>query len=112
MPIQTDLSVAPYYDDFNETKNYHRILFKPGVAVQTREVNQLQTILQNQIERFGDNIYTKGTIIDGCNFQYNAAYPYVKIRDLQVDGEPVVIGASTLFSNSLYFINSSSYFCL
>ena len=104
MPIQTDLSVAPYYDDFNETKNYHRILFKPGVAVQTREVNQLQTILQNQIERFGDNIYTKGTIIDGCNFQYNAAYPYVKIRDLQVDGEPVVIGAY----ESLFAVSSSN----
>jgi hypothetical protein len=93
MPIQTDLSVAPYFDDYNETKSYYQILFKPGVALQTRELNQLQTILQNQIERFGDNIFVKGTIINGCNFTYDNAYPYVKILDLQVDGQPVNVGA-------------------
>ena len=74
MPIQTDLSISPYFDDFTESKNYHKILFKPAVAVQTRELNQLQTILQNQIERFGDNIFAKGTIISGCNFQYYRNY--------------------------------------
>ena len=39
----------PYWDDFNPDKNFHRILFKPGVAVQARELTQAQTILQNQI---------------------------------------------------------------
>jgi hypothetical protein len=92
MPIQTDLSVEPYFDDFNESSNYHKILFKPGVALQTREINQLQTILQNQVEKFGDNIFKKGSIIDGCNFTYDSQYPYAKIKDLQVDGEPVALG--------------------
>ena len=91
MPIQTDLSVSPYFDDFDPKKNYEKILFKPSVAIQAREMNQLQTIIQNQIERFGDNIYTKGTIVDGCNFVYNDKYDYVKILDLQLDGEPVVL---------------------
>jgi len=85
MPIQTDLSVAPYYDDFSQSNDYYKILFKPGVAVQVRELNQLQTILQNQIEQFGDNIFTRGTIINGCNFHYYPTYPYVKVNDLQVD---------------------------
>ena len=49
MPIQTDLSVSPYFDDFDENKDYYRVLFKPGVAVQVRELNQLQSILQKQI---------------------------------------------------------------
>lgn len=89
MPIQTDLSRAPYYDDYNEKDNYHRILFKPSVAVQVRELNQLQTILQNQIERFGDNVYKRGTIIDGCNFIFFNDLPYVKINDTQLDGAPV-----------------------
>jgi len=48
MPIKTDLNVNPYFDDFDEEKLFHRILFKPGVAVQARELTQLQTILQNQ----------------------------------------------------------------
>jgi len=89
MPINTDLNVSPYFDDYNEKDDYYKILFKPGVAVQVRELNQLQTILQKQIERFGDNIYKRGTIIDGCNFLFHNPLPYVKINDLETDGTPI-----------------------
>lgn len=88
MALDTNLNVDPFYDDFDETKNFHRILFRPSVAVQARELTQLQTILQNQIERFGDNIYSEGTIIQGCNFQYDTQYNYVKLPDVRVDGQP------------------------
>ena len=47
MGLQTDLNLAPYYDDYDETKDFYRILFRPGVAVQVRELNQLQSIIQN-----------------------------------------------------------------
>ena len=93
MPINTDLNVSPYFDDYNEKDDYYKILFKPGVAVQVRELNQLQTILQKQIERFGDNIYKRGTIIDGCNFLFHNPLPYAKINDLQTDGAPVNVSA-------------------
>lgn len=93
MPINTDLNVSPYFDDYNEKDDYYKILFKPGVAVQVRELNQLQTILQKQIERFGDNIYKRGTIIDGCNFLFHNPLPYVKINDLETDGTPVNVSA-------------------
>jgi len=93
MPIQTDLSRSPYFDDYKEIDNYHKILFKPSVAVQVRELNQLQTILQNQIERFGDNVYKRGTIIDGCNFTFHSNLPYVKIDDVQTDGAPVNVSS-------------------
>ena len=36
--ISTDLNVDPYYDDYNEEKNFHQILFRPGLAVQAREL--------------------------------------------------------------------------
>jgi hypothetical protein len=91
MPIQTDLNVNPYYDDFDPNKNYYKILFKPGIGVQVREINQLQTLLQNQIEHFGDNIYQKGTIIAGCNFIFHNPLKYVKIKDNEPDGTPIVI---------------------
>ena len=83
MSIDTDLNVSPYFDDFDETKNFHRVLFKPAVAVQARELTQLQTILQNQIERFGDNILREGTIVKGCNFVEVADIGYIKILGLQ-----------------------------
>ena len=89
MPLQTNLNVTPYWDDFNETKDFHKILFRPGVSVQTRELNQLQTILQNQVERFGDHLFKSGTIVSGCNFTYNSLASYVKLLDLQDDGQPV-----------------------
>ena len=57
MPIKTDLNVTPYFDDFDEDKKFHRVLFRPSVPVQARELTQLQTILQNQVERFGDHVF-------------------------------------------------------
>jgi len=91
MSIQTDLSVSPYFDDYNERNDYYKILFRPGVSVQTRELNQLQTILQKQIERFGDNIFKTGTIVSGCNITFNVNLKYVKLKDLQTDSNPVVV---------------------
>jgi hypothetical protein len=59
----TLFNIDPYYDDFNEDKKFLRIMFKPGYALQAREVTQLQTILQNQIERFGSNIFENGSVV-------------------------------------------------
>ena len=63
---------APYNDDFNtsslEGKNYLRILFKPGLSVQVRELNQLQSMLQSQIDKFGKSVYEEGPVLDGSTF--------------------------------------------
>ena len=47
MPQETNLNVAPYFDDYNKDGNYYKILFKPGYPVQARELTQTQSILQN-----------------------------------------------------------------
>ena len=57
MALTTDFNVDPYYDDFDQTKNFYKVLFRPGYAVQAREVSQLQTILQKQIERHGQHMF-------------------------------------------------------
>lgn len=93
MPLQSDFSVSPYFDDFDEEKDFYKILFRPGVSVQARELNQLQTILQKQIERFGDNIFRTGTIIDGCDITTHSSFPYVKIKDVETDGTPVNVSS-------------------
>jgi hypothetical protein len=89
-PLTTNFDVNPYWDDYNPSKDYSKILFKPAVAVQARELNQLQTMLQNQIEQFGDNIYVSGTIIQGCNFIFYDNYPYIKINDNDVNGNNII----------------------
>jgi hypothetical protein len=81
MGIKTDLNIAPYFDDYDITKKYYRVLFKPGFAVQARELTQLQTTLQNQIEQFGENIYKEGSIIKGCTFTEIRNLKYIKVID-------------------------------
>ena len=60
-----NFNINPYYDDFTDTKNYHRILFRPGYAVQARELTQLQTQIQDQINKFGRHVFTNGSIVTG-----------------------------------------------
>lgn len=72
-------SSSPYHDDFNESNGFYRILFKPGVAVQARELTQLQTIIQNQINRFGQNIFKEGAIVIPGQQSLNLNYKYVKL---------------------------------
>ena len=60
---KTNLNVSPYYDDFAESKDFHRVLFRPGFAVQARELTQLQSILQNQIEKHGRHMFKEGTVV-------------------------------------------------
>ena len=56
-----NLNQYPYFDDYNEKDKYYQILFKPGKAVQARELTQLQSILQKQIERLGSHTFLNGS---------------------------------------------------
>ena len=95
--LDTNLNVPPYYDDFDEDKRFHRILFRPSVAVQARELTQLQTILQNQIERFGNHVFKDGSVVQGCSVEYIPDLEYVGVADqfnddadLSVDDERLI----------------------
>ena len=56
---------VPYYDDYDENKKFLRIMSRPGFPLQAREITQLQTILQNQIERLGDHFFEEGAVVRG-----------------------------------------------
>ena len=66
MTINTNFNTNPYYDDFDEDKKHLRMLFKPGYAVQARELTQLQTLLQNQTSRFGKHVFNNGSKVSGA----------------------------------------------
>jgi len=91
--LSTNLNVTPYYDDFSETKNFHRILFRPGLAVQARELTQMQTILQNQIDRFAEHIFKEGSIVRGCEVNTEPNYQYVKLRDNNSTGTSIDVSS-------------------
>jgi len=79
MPAKTDFNLTPYFDDYSESKKFYRILFRPGFAVQARELTQSQTILQNQIERFGDHVFEKGAMVIPGQIAFDINYYAVKL---------------------------------
>src|SRR6056300_365514 len=79
MPSPTDFNVSPYYDDFTESKKFHRILFRPAFAVQARELTQSQTQLQNQVERISDHLFEKGAMVIPGEIGYDLNYYAVKL---------------------------------
>jgi len=95
--LSTNLNVDPYYDDFSESKNFHRILFRPGLAVQARELTQIQSILQNQIDRFAEHVFKEGSIVRGCQTILDKDVVYMKLRDKASNGTTVVNVYSFLY---------------
>jgi hypothetical protein len=75
-----DFNTEPYYDDFNESKRFLRILYRPGYAVQARELTQMQTILQNQISRFGDHVFKEGSMVIPGAIGIDTKIGYVKLE--------------------------------
>ena len=83
MPLSTNFNVTPYYDDYDETKEYYRILFRPGYAVQAREVTQLQTVLQKQIERYGQHMFKDGSRVIGGEITLDTEVNSLKLETQQ-----------------------------
>ena len=83
-----DLNVTPYYNDFSAAKKFNRVIFKPGVAVQARELTQLQDYMLNTIKEFGDFVFKDGaTVRGGAGYPINV--PYIKINDVDAAGTAV-----------------------
>ena len=89
MSLATDFNIAPYYDDYAESKNYLRVLFRPGYAVQARELTQLQTILQKQSERIGFHFFKQGSKVIGGDIVLNTDVKALKMEN-NYAGEEIV----------------------
>ncbi len=88
MPQETNLNVSPYFDDFDSSKNFYKVLFKPGYPIQARELTTLQSILQNQIEKFGNHVFKEGSVVIPGQINYNNQFFAVKIES-EFAGIPV-----------------------
>lgn len=91
-----DTNQSPYFDDFDASKNYHQILFTPGRAVQVREVNQLQTILQEQIKRFGNHVFENGAMVIPGESNYNLNLEYVTVTGIQYSDISEILETNTV----------------
>lgn len=110
-------STGPYYDDFDDNKGFHQVMFKPGYAVQARELTQMQTILRKQIERFGNHIFKHGSVVIPGNSFADLAVSYVSVESTfdSVAIQPelflnrVIVGASSgVRAQVKYYINATA----
>lgn len=89
MAQKTNLNVSPYFDDFAENgigardQNYYKVLFNPGKPIQARELNTLQSILQDQVESFGSHIFKEGSVVIPGNISYDGQFYAVKLNPQQ-----------------------------
>lgn len=75
----TSSFATTYKDDFKDSDHYHRILFNSGKQLQARELTQMQTIIQKEIERFGRNIFREGASVVPGGMTVNNKYEFIKI---------------------------------
>jgi len=95
---EIDKNQNPYYDDFDENKKFHQIIFNPSVAVQARELSQSQDILQNQIKRSGDFILANGSkVTGGSTYTDFQTFKYVKVEST-FDSVSIDVSAYTIGS--------------
>ena len=108
-----NFNVNPYHDDYDEDKGFHRVLFKPGVAVQARELTQLQTIMQKQVERMGKHFFEEGAMVIPGQIAIDTNVKSLKLTTASVgstnlstlfDGENKIIVGSTTGVEALVLI--------
>lgn len=77
--MTTDFSQRPYYDDFDAAKNFLKVLFRSERSVQIRELNQVQTILQNQVSSLGDHLFKDGSRIENATTNLSVEEEYATV---------------------------------
>ena len=105
MPQQTNLNVAPYFDDFDAGNDFHKVLFKPGYPVQARELTTLQSILQDQIEKFGKHFFKEGAKVIPGNTGYSQYYYGIQLANT-FQGVPVAAYADQLVGTKITGLTS------
>ena len=71
---------STYKDDYLDSDGYYRILFNSGKKLQARELTQMQTILQKQIERMGNNLFTDGEPVLFGGHSVDNRYEFIRLN--------------------------------
>ena len=69
-----------YNDDFNDSDGYHQILFNSGRSLQARELTQLQSMIYEEMGRFGSNIFKEGSAVSFGGCAINSNYSYIQVE--------------------------------
>ena len=76
---EVNKSNSPYFDDYNPDKKYHEVLYRPRRAVQVRELNQIQSMFNEQIKRLGEHTFEDGSVVIPGETNYDLELDYVTL---------------------------------
>ena len=78
--------LSEYDDDYRDSDHYHRVLFNNGRALQARELTQMQTIIQKEVERLAKFVVAEGAIFNNSGTLASgtnaASYTYIQVAAL------------------------------
>ena len=102
--MSINFDVAPYYDDTASAggaidNNYMRILFRPGYAVQARELTALQSILQNQISQISGFVFADGSPVTGGHISLDTTVTAIQLQQ-QYNGSDISLSSFLVGGNS------------
>lgn len=97
--IKDTFNRAPYYDDWNPNSPYMRVLWRPGRAVQGRELNVAQSIMFGQQSQFAGHVFKNGSKVSNArSTMMRAAYVRLKNESAPVSRYPegsIVVGRAS-----------------
>jgi hypothetical protein len=68
-----------YKDDYSDSAGFYRILYNSGKVLQARELTQMQTLINKQMERIGNNIFKEGAVVKPGGLSVDTGYEFVKL---------------------------------
>jgi hypothetical protein len=71
-----------YRDDYRDSDNYYKILFNNGRALQQRELNQLQTILNEDQKASSSAIFREGAAALGGELRIDNRASFIKLNTI------------------------------
>lgn len=60
----------PYNELFDIENQLYKVLFKPSCNITSNDLNLLQSILQEQIAKFGQHFFQNGSFVSGGEFSF------------------------------------------
>lgn len=78
------MALYGYYNRFNKSKKYTKLLFLAGKGLQSAELNELQSYSEDAFKRFGDALFHDGDIISGCSCVVDSATGAVTAESGQI----------------------------
>tara|TARA_B100000575_G_scaffold41033_1_gene28651 strand:- start:712 stop:3702 length:2991 start_codon:yes stop_codon:yes gene_type:complete len=92
--VSSNTFLSTYNDDFRDSDHFHRILFNNGRALQARELTQLQTIIQTELERLSKFVVNEGAIFNNSGTLASGlesfSYTYIKVTSLPTGFDSLV----------------------